>query len=199
MEPMKVDTYRGIGISLSPYGKFIANWPDPNEEGKFNTAYYDTYEACKNSIDRHLHAEKKARKLTLPVLAVTGVRWGSTGEYTVRPATITGINLHTQEVTTTPAKLNKYSFYPRVAWVSDHVERLRVLSDEMTQLLTDLEAIQIDGRRGVKYRPWGTKASFYTGHLDEDNYEEALDSLVKEHHDRVNVAEMWPVTPTEPA
>ena len=171
---IELASYKGVRIQLSGgyhnfYHNFVALFPAKDGEEGFDEISKPTHAAVIEYIDNRVKAEAKATVLSLPVLV--------TGNKGVRPGVITGINLHTGKVTGIKGidRYDRVELYPRVPWVSDHIERIRVLDEERNRLNADLAKVRIGMDRGYR--------------ISVDTYEAELTKLVAAHQKAVNSAE----------
>lgn len=169
---MKTDTlvtYRAHPIWLEVDGTYARF--HTQLEGAKNTTSAVSLEALQQLIDRFLTKKIKSRVLHLEVL---------TGD--PEPQVVTGINLHTDEVTGL-SESGRFSvvrdFFPDVPWLRDALKKRQALVTALDELDGILRPYKIAARRSM---------GKYHTHVRVD-YESATDALQAEYDEKKALAE----------
>lgn len=171
---MQLETYRDHTISLDDRNhKFTVEF----EEGK--PLHFESYEEARKRIDEVLQASAKSRKLTLPVWVVNGHHWPKTAERGV----ISGVNLHTNNVTGIKNISDYPNLYPVLPWIVGYVTKINELHEEIEVLEDALSTVVINRERHAVGRNWGG--------ITAEDYAGVLDALEAEHADKTILAEKY--------
>jgi hypothetical protein len=159
--------YKGYEIRLTPELRFAVTGIGFAEE-----AVFPSIEGAKLAIDKTIRIVAKKKTLALPIMNGAG-----------KVFEITGINLHTQCLTTRPPTERHYpwsneepddNFYPHVQTVKPLIAKVKELLKSLRTAELELAKFEIRANRG---------------RVSPETYADELEALTKEHAAKTAAAE----------
>lgn len=164
-------TYKGYTIDINAAYRFVITGAGLEK----NLGNFPSFDGAKAAVDSYTKVAAKTKTLKLEIMNAAGKEF-----------VITGLNMHTGNITTKPATTEEYTYsdeqtgipanayYPRGAKILALIAEVKKLYKELDKKQNQLTAMQIRYDRG---------------RVDAENYARNLEDILKEYQEAEKAAQ----------